>query len=110
MPENLQPAVAESAQGGVVGLAGGDLRVVELPGPCGLLQAAEGPLLHSVSEVAVVGQAAGDDVFVAPGAAGDRGLAGVALQRVGRGELLDVFADLTGDPGGERSPRPGMLR
>src|SRR5262245_23001409 len=74
VPEDFQPAVAQCAQGGVVVLAGGDLGVVEVAGPGGLLQAAEGPLLDGVAEVAVLGQAAGHEVLAASGASGDGGL------------------------------------
>jgi hypothetical protein len=33
VPENFEPAVGQGAQGHVAGFAGGDLAVVELPGP-----------------------------------------------------------------------------
>ena len=62
------------------------------------------------AEVVVVRQAAGDDEVALAGAAGDRGGAGVALQRVRRVELGDVFADFARGPGGEQVPEPGMLR
>jgi hypothetical protein len=101
VPQDFEPAVAEGAQGGVVGFACGDLGVVELAGPGGAGQAAKGPLLDGFAEVAVVGQAAGDEEFAATGASGDGGAACVALQRVRRGELIPVLADLAGDPGGE---------
>src|SRR5207248_10881371 len=75
--------------------------VVEVPGPGGAAQAGEGPLVHRVGEVAVAGEPVGDYEVALAGAAGDRGAPGIALQRVRRGELLDVLAGLTGDPGGE---------
>src|SRR5262249_42383752 len=101
VPEHLEPAVAEGPQGRVVILTAGALGVVELPGRCGAAEAGEGPLVHRVGEVAVAGQPVGDDQVALAGAAGDPGAPGIALQRVRRGELLDVLADLTGDPGGE---------
>jgi hypothetical protein len=61
MPQDLQPAVAERSQGGVVGLAAGALGVVELPRPARAAQAAEGPLLDGVGQVAVAGQPGGHD-------------------------------------------------
>src|SRR5262249_10458329 len=72
VPEDFQPAVAQGAQGVVVALAGCDLGVVELPCPGAAGQAAEGPLVDGVAEVAVVGQAAGHDEVALAGAAGDR--------------------------------------
>jgi hypothetical protein len=111
VPEYCEPAVGECARRGVVvAVAGGDLGVVEASSPAGALQAAEGRLLDGVAEVAVVGQAAGYDVFAAAAASGDRGAAGIALQGVGCAELLDVFADFAGDPGGETITQAGMLR
>src|SRR5512144_1382335 len=101
VPEDLEPAVAEGAQRGVVGLAGGPLGVVEVAGPAAAGQAAKRPLVHRVAEVAVVRQATGDDDVALAGATGHRGTARVALQRVRRGELLEVVADFAGDPGGE---------
>jgi len=55
VPEDFQPAVAEGAQGVVVALSDGDLVVVELAGPAALGEAAEGPLVDRVAEVAVSG-------------------------------------------------------
>src|SRR5208283_2084169 len=101
VPEDFEPAVAECAQGGVVVLAAGALGVVEVPGPGGTAQAGEGPLVHGVSQVAVAGEPVGDDQVTLARAAGDWCAPGVALQGVRRGELLDVLADLSGDPGGE---------
>jgi len=40
VPQDLQSAVAEGAQGGVVSLAAGALGIVELPRPARLAQAA----------------------------------------------------------------------
>ena len=89
---------SEGAQGVVVALSGGDLLVVELAGPAALGEAAEGPLVDRVAEVAVVRQPAGDDEVALAGTTGDRSPTGVALQGV-RGLVLgDVFADLTSDP------------
>ena len=107
VPEDFEPAVAEGAQRPVVGLALPDLGVVELPGPPGAGQAAEGPLVQRVAEVAVVGQPAGDYELALTGLSGDRGASGVACQRVRRGELLGVVADLAGDPGGETVTQAG---
>src|SRR5712691_8308349 len=101
VPEQLEPAVGEGAQGGVVAFAGGSFGVVELACPAGAAEAAEGPLLDGVAEVAVVGEPAGDDELALAGAPGDRRFAGVALERARRLELLRVVADLAGDPGGE---------
>src|SRR5207237_3040514 len=61
VPEDLEPAVAQGAQRGVVAFAAGALLVVELPRPAGSAQAGEGPLLHGVGEEPVAGQAARDD-------------------------------------------------
>jgi hypothetical protein len=85
----------------VVVLAAGALGVVEVFGPGGAAEAGEGPFVHRVGEVAVAGEPVGDDQVALAGAAGDWGAPGIALQRVQRGELLDVLAGLTGDPGGE---------
>ena len=98
VPEDLQPAVAQGAQGGVVAFPGGDLLVVELAGPAAAGEAAEGPLVHRRAEVAVVRQPAGHDEVALAGTAGDRGLPGVALQPVRGVELVDVLADLAGHP------------
>src|SRR5690606_2088769 len=106
VPEDLQPAVAQGAQRGMVFLAAVTLRVVELSRPAGGAQAGEGPLLYGVGEVAVAGQPGGDDELAFARAAGDRGFAGVALQRVRRVELSDRVADFTGDPGGESISEP----
>jgi hypothetical protein len=110
VPEDFEPAVAELAQRGVVAVAADSLGVVELTGPGRAGQAAERPLLDGLAEVAVISQAAGDSELAAPGAPGDRGAPGIALQRVRRGELLEVLADLAGDRAARRSPGPGMLR
>src|SRR6266516_7715713 len=110
VPQDLQPAVAERPEGGVVGLAAGALGVVELPGPAGLPQRAERPLLDRTGEVAVAGQPAGDHQLAFAGAAGDRGLARVALQRVRRLVLADVVADLAGGPGGEAVTEAGKAQ
>src|SRR6185312_16530540 len=107
VPEELQPAVAEGAQGGVVAFAGFDFLVVELSGPAASGQATEGPLVDGGAEVAVMREAAGDDEVALARAAGDRGLAGVALQPVRGVELFDVFADLSGDPSGEDVSQAG---
>src|SRR5947209_3318174 len=57
VPEDFQPAVAESAEGGVVTFARGDFLVVEFPGPCTGSEATEGPLVDGVAKVVVVRQA-----------------------------------------------------
>src|SRR6266540_4820485 len=106
VPQDLQPAVAKRAQGGVVALAAGALGVVELRRPARQAQAAESPLLDGVGQVAVAGQAGRHDQLALAGAAGDGGLAGVACQRVRRPELLGMVADLAGDPGGEAVTKP----
>src|SRR6266516_4481245 len=110
VPQDFQPAVAERSEGGMVGLAAPTLGVVELPGPAGLTQAAKRPLLDGAGEVAVAGQPAGDHQLAFAGAAGDRGLARVALQRVRRLVLADVVADLAGDPGGEAVTEAGKAQ
>src|SRR6266536_5779613 len=110
VPQHLQPAVAERSERGMVGLAAGALGVVELPGPAGLSQAAEGPLLDCGGVVAVAGQPAGDHQLALAGAAGDRGLAGVACQRVRRLVLVGMVADLAGDPGGEAVTEAGKAQ
>src|SRR6266516_5332099 len=107
VPQDFQPAVAERSEGGLVGLAAPTLGVVELPGPAGLTQAAKRPLLDGAGEVAVAGQPAGDHQLAFAGAAGDRGLARVALQRVRRLVLAGMVADLAGDPGGEAVTEAG---
>src|SRR5262245_22545052 len=91
----------EGPQGRVVALAAGTLGVVELPGPGGAPQAGKRPFVYRVGQIAVAGQPVGDHQVALAGAAGDRGAPGIALQRVRRGELPYVLADLTGDPGGE---------
>src|SRR5215831_18282470 len=91
-------------------LSAGSLGVVEVLGPGRAAQAGEGPLVHRVGEVAVAGEPVGDDQVALAGAAGDRGAPGIALQRVRRGELLDVLADLTGDPGGETTTEAGKAQ
>ena len=73
VPEDLEPTVAQRAESGVVAFPGGNLAVIELPGPAPLLQAAKHPLVHGVAEVSVVRQAAGDDEIALAGTAGDRG-------------------------------------
>jgi hypothetical protein len=82
VPQDLQPAVAERTECGVVALAAVALAGVALPGPGGGPQRAKRPVLDGFAEEVVEGQPAADDVFAAAGAAGDRGAAGVALQRV----------------------------
>src|SRR6266508_1291082 len=106
VPQDLQPAVAEGAQGGVVAFAAGDLSVVELPGPAGGAQRAERPLLDRVGQVAVAGQPGRHHQLRLARAAGDGGFAGVASKGVRRPELLGVVADLAGDPGGEAVTKP----
>src|SRR5690242_2675475 len=66
VPQDFVPAVAEFAQGGMVGVAGGGLGVVELTGPGRAGQAAERPLLDGLAQMAVIGQAAGDGELAAP--------------------------------------------
>src|ERR1700753_4407966 len=73
VPEDLEPAVAQGAQSGVVFFPAVTLGVVELAGPAGGSQAGERPLLHGVGEVAVAGQPGRDDQFTLAGAAGERG-------------------------------------
>ena len=41
MPEDLEPAIAERSEGGMMGLAQGDLGLVELAGPARAAQRAE---------------------------------------------------------------------
>jgi len=101
VPEHLEPAVAEGAQGGVVALPLRPLPVVELAGPARGTEAAEGPLLDGVAEVAVVGEPAADDELALARAPRHRRLAAVALERARRLELGRMVADLAGDPGGE---------
>ena len=52
VPEQLEPAVAEGAQSSVVALPLRPLPVVELAGPARGAEAAEGPLLDGIAEVA----------------------------------------------------------
>jgi hypothetical protein len=66
--------------------------------------------LDGVGQVAVAGQPGGHDQLGLAGAAGDGRFAGVALQRVRRRVVVDVVADLAGDPGGEAVTEPGKLR
>src|SRR6266568_63993 len=107
VPQDLQPPVRQSPQGGMMAFASADFGVVELTRPPRLGEAAKSPLVHGSAEVAVVGQTTGDDQFTAPGAAGDRCCSGVTLQSAGRFELLDVVSDFAGDPGGEDVPETG---
>jgi hypothetical protein len=81
--------------------AAGSLGVVELPCPARAAQAAERPLLDGVAEPAVAGHAGGDHELALARSPRDGGLAGVALQGVGRGEDLGALTDLAGDPRGE---------
>jgi hypothetical protein len=67
-------------------------------------------LVGGVAEIPVMRQPTGDDEVAFPGTAGDRGPAGVALQRVRGVEPGDVFADLTGDPSCETVTQAGKLR
>src|SRR3954454_12477673 len=46
VPQDLQPPVAQSPQGGVVALSSGDFAVVELACPAASGEAAERPLVH----------------------------------------------------------------
>src|SRR4051812_41711959 len=73
VPEDLQPAVAQGAQGGVVAFSGADFLVVELAGPAASDEAAERPLMDRVAQVAIVREPAGHDEVALAGAAGDRG-------------------------------------
>ena len=110
MPEDLQPAVAQDAEGGVVALAFRDLAVVGLARPARALQAAEGSLLDRVAQMTVAGEAGRDHQLVLARATGDGGLAGTALEPVGGGEHLGVVADLTGHPGGEAITEAGKAQ
>jgi hypothetical protein len=110
VPEHFEPTVFERAACGVVAFAGRPLLVVELARPGRAAQAAEGPLVDGVAEVAVVGEAAADDELALAGAAGDGRLAGVALERVRRLELVGMVADLAGDPGGEAVTEAGKAQ
>src|SRR3989304_5598730 len=110
VPEDLEPAVAEGAESGVVAFPLRSLLVVELASPGGAAQAAEGPLLDGVAEVAVVGESAGDDELALARASGDGRLAGVALEGVRRLEVGRVVADLAGDPGGEAVTEAGKAQ
>src|SRR5258708_5148324 len=92
VPEQFEPAVGQRPQGAVMGFAFGDLGVVELACPSGGMQAAKCPLMHGGTEIAVVCQPPGDNQFTAARSSGDRRGAGIALQRVGGVELLDVIA------------------
>jgi hypothetical protein len=66
--------------------------------------------VHGGTEITVVGEASGDDELVLPGASGDWGAAGVALQPVRGVELVDVLADLTGDPSCEAVSQAGAAQ
>jgi hypothetical protein len=56
VPEDLQPAVAQGAQSGMVAFARGDFLIVEFTGPGALGEATEGPLVYSVTKEAYSGQ------------------------------------------------------
>src|SRR5680860_446470 len=106
VPEDVEPAVAEGAQGGVVALAAPAEFVVVLASPVGPAQRAEGPVLDGAIEVAVAGEPFGDDEFGFAGSSCDGGLAAVGLEGVGRVELAGMVTDLACDPGGETDPEP----
>jgi class 3 adenylate cyclase len=110
VPEDLEPPVAEGAQGGVVGFVAGSLFVVELAGPGRVAQGAEGPLLDGVAQEAVAGQSVGHNEFALAGTAGHGGFAGIALERVRCLEAFGMVADLTGDPGGETITEAGKAQ
>ena len=101
VPQDLQPAVAERAQGGVVPFTSADLAVVELTSPGALTKAAKSPLMHSGAEIMVVSESPCHDEVTFPGTAGYRGLAGVTLQCIRRVELIETLTDFPGDPGSE---------
>ena len=107
VPEHLRPAVAERTQRGVVAVAAGGGGVVELAGPARRRPRADVPLVDGVGEVVMAVGAVGDHVRRRAGTAGHGRLAGVALEGVGRGELLDVVTDLGGHPGGETDSETG---
>lgn len=107
VPEDFEPAIGQGAQGGVVAFLGADFAVVELSGPAACGEAAEGPLVDRGAEVMVMGQAACDDEIALPGPAGDGCRSGVALQSGRFVELVDVFADLAGDPSCEAVTQAG---
>src|SRR5438105_14511378 len=96
----------------MVCLTGCDLGIEELARPAAAAQAAKSPLVHRGTQIVVMGQTASDDEVVLAGAAGDRGGAGIALQRVRRIELGDVFTDFARDPCGETitQARPAQVR
>lgn len=99
VPQDLRPAVANCPRRGRMGLYGFDRVVVELPARR-LWERLQGPLVDGGPDVVVVRHPAGNDEVALARAAGDRGLSGVALQRVRRDALLDVVADFARDPGG----------
>jgi hypothetical protein len=74
-------------------LASSPLGVGRTRAPKPIAEASRRPLLHGVGQVSVAGQAAGHLQLTLAGAAGDRGLAPVALQRV-HDELLRSLAVL----------------
>src|SRR5450759_1031911 len=96
VPEDLEPAVAERPEGGMVVLALGDLAVVELARPARVGQAAERPLLDGIAQVSVAGEAGRHDELALARATGDRRLAGIALEPVGGGEHLGMVASPNG--------------
>src|SRR5439155_1552753 len=61
VPQDLEPAIAEGPERGMVPLAPCALQVVELTSPPGAQERAERPLLHSPAEVAVVREPARHD-------------------------------------------------
>jgi len=63
--------------------------------------------VHRVGEVAVARDSLRNDQLAFSRAARDRGSAGVALQRVRRGELLEVVAELSGDSAGQTGTESG---
>src|SRR5271157_2462535 len=60
--------------------------------------------------MAVAGEAGRDDELTLARATGDRRLAGIALEPVGRREHLRMVADLTGHPGGEPITEAGKAQ
>jgi hypothetical protein len=66
-------------------------------------------LLHGVAEVAVAGEAVGDDELALAGTSGHGCFAGVALEPVRRVEVGDG-ADLSGHPGGETITEAGKAQ
>jgi hypothetical protein len=91
--EDADEAVPEDAEGGVVGVAGGPVAVVEGPGAGGGGEGSEGPQVDGVRKAVVAGVAGQHDPFGA-GRPGDRLRAGIVFARLGGAIPVRLVAEL----------------